>query len=157
MEPSLRKTIRLLAAGKSPWPLFLWGEPGTGKSCAALCLLDRAGGFYFTAGTLAEEVLMVNKGEAQYPSGQRLTPLGFWREIMSTALVVIDEVGTRSKVGDWQYDCLKRVLDAREGMPLVVIANHSLADVASLYDDRVASRLAAGTVHQLQGEDRRLL
>lgn len=158
IDPTVRATFRGLAKGELPWPLFLWGPPGTGKSCAALSLLDHAGGLYFTAALLGEDAVLVAKGELQYPgSGHRITPKGFWREISETPLVVLDELGTRAKASEWQYEQVKRLLDAREGLPLVCVANHDLGELAQVYDDRVASRLAAGTVFLLGGEDRRLV
>lgn len=156
IEPSLRKALRELAAGKLPWPLFLWGPPGVGKSCAALALLDRTGGFYWTAGGLAEDVVLINKGELHYPSGRRITTKGFWQEVSVCELVVLDELGLRARAGDWQYDCVKRLLDAREGLPLIGLSNLTLDQLVHCYDDRVCSRLAAGTIHHLGGEDRRL-
>src|SRR5436309_2297801 len=48
IAPGLRDAIRELVSGEAPWPLFLHGDVGAGKSCAALCVLDHAGGDYLT-------------------------------------------------------------------------------------------------------------
>lgn len=156
IDPDLKRTIRALCAGELPWPLFLWGPPGTGKTCAALLLLDHASGMYWTPDELAEDMILASKGQVHYESGRGVTPKALWREIGQRPLVVVDELGVRSKVGEWQYQCLKRLLDAREGKPLVGISNLNLKEIVQVYDDRIASRLAAGTVFHLAGKDRRL-
>src|SRR5437868_6300640 len=48
IDKDLRATINRLINGNEPWPLFLHGPAGTGKTAAALCLMDFAGGRYFT-------------------------------------------------------------------------------------------------------------
>lgn len=156
IHPDLRTVMRKMVLGESPWPLVITGAAGVGKTCAALCLLDHAGGLYFTAQGLADEVLYAGKGQVQSPGGLPVSQRQLWQEIAGTSLVVVDEVGTREKVSDWHYDCFKRVLDEREGKPLVVLSNLALDAIVTLYDDRVTSRLAAGTVFTLQGSDRRL-
>lgn len=150
LSAQLRTLIRECVAGAQPWPLLLWGTPGTGKTCAGLVLLDYAGGMYFPAQTLANEIA------AAYRNELRFSAKAIWGEVAKTSLVVLDEIGARSKVTDHQYDCLKRVLDDREGKPLVCISNLDLESIAQVYDDRIASRLAAGTVGHVVGEDRRL-
>lgn len=41
VPPLLRQYVDELRAGRRKWPLFLHGPVGSGKSCAALCLVDR--------------------------------------------------------------------------------------------------------------------
>lgn len=154
---ALRKAIRATVAGEAPWPLVVSGPAGCGKTCAALCLLDHAGGLYFTAASLAEKLILASKGELyNHDSHHTISNAALWEEIATTTLVVLDEVGAREKVSDWHYECVKRVLDEREGRPLMVLTNLSLGAIDELYDDRVASRLAGGTVLILDGPDRRL-
>ena len=40
IDAGLRSTLRDLASGAKPWPLFLWGTAGGGKTLASLCLAD---------------------------------------------------------------------------------------------------------------------
>jgi DNA replication protein DnaC len=158
IPPQVREAIRALVAGKANWPLVLCGGPGTGKTCASLCLLDYhlGGGFYFTATGLAQEAACAQMGEIYLPnSGRLLTLSQFWLELGNCQLVVLDELGTRGQVTDHHYDCVQRLLNAREGKPLVCCSNLRLADLATVYDDRIVSRLSAGTVLWLEGADRR--
>ncbi len=158
MENNLGRVIRDCVDGSLPWPLVLIGKPGTGKTCAALCLLDHAGGLYFTAAGLAGKILLAYKGELYNPDSKlRVSAASLWEEIARTTLVVLDELGARQRVSDHAYECVYRVVDERSGRPLVVGSNLSLDVLAGLYDDRLTSRLAAGTVLELTGPDRRLL
>lgn len=153
---ALRRAIRRVVAAESPWPLVVLGPAGTGKSCAALCLLDHAGGFYYTAADLAAELIRAMQGRLATASGRSVWPEQLWSELASAALVVLDELGTRARVSDHAYECVKRLLDEREGRPLVCLGNLSLEQLSQVYDDRVCSRLAAGTLLWLDGDDRRL-
>lgn len=159
IPPPLRDEVRRLVAGEAPWPLFVSAPAGVGKTCAALCLLDHAGGLYYTATGLASAVIEAQQGRLTWREEARngtLFPEALWRWLAREPLVVLDELGSRDRVSDHHYECVKRLLDERHGKPLVVLSNLDLARVGQLYDDRVASRLAAGTVIRLEGRDRRL-
>jgi len=161
IEGALRQTIRQLASGEAPWPLLIWGPVGTGKTCAALCLLDHAGGDYLTAAELAEKVIAAQQGRLEHDYGHggdavTFTPERYWAHLGKQPLIVLDELGARERVSDHAYESTKRLIDLREGRPLIALSNLDLALLAERYDDRIASRLAAGTVCRLEGEDRRL-
>lgn len=151
-----RTTFNDLVMGKVPWPLYLHGLAGRGKTCAGLCLIDRTCGEWWDLPALCDTL-----NQAQYQSyfndaGYREYPSTIWTNWRDARVGFLDEVGTRSKVTDTHYDVLRRALDAREGKPAVYMSNLALAEIASVYDDRIASRLASGTVLELTGEDRRL-
>lgn len=153
----MRTVFQELSRGEKPWPLTLSGAPGLGKTCAGLLLLDYAGGLYFTACTLADTVLQAAKGQLLTPRERRVIgETMLWHEIGQAALVVLDDLGARERVGDWQYQQVKRLLDDREGMPLVILTNLDLETLDKLYDERITSRLAGGTYLRLEGVDRRL-
>ena len=67
---------------------------------------------------------------------------------------VLDDVGQRTKVSDCQYDAIKIALDRREGRPLLITTNLSLFDLATVYDERISSRLMGGTVIETSGDRR---
>lgn len=156
IDPALRKVIRAVVSGDAPWPLFVGGSTGTGKTCAGLCLIDHSPGWYLTASTLCESVILAMKGQLFTADGRRIGLNAYWESLATSTLVVLDELGSREKITDHHYDCCKRLLDDREGKPMMCISNLNLDQLSALYDDRVASRLSAGTVFYLQGEDRRL-
>ena len=80
---------------------------------------------------------------------------GILEEIAETTLLCLDDIGLRSP-SDAAYDILHAVMTARRRNPTVITGNLSPVQLAKLYDDRIASRLAQGTVLELCGADRRL-
>ncbi len=159
VPPPLREAFGALTRAKAPWPLFVAGPPGTGKTCAALVLLDHAGGEYHTAAGLCEALIRSAAGRLEWSHlgrGGTLWPEQFWKQLAAAPLVVLDELGARDRVSDHHYEAVKRVLDERHGRPLVLLSNLDLAALERLYDDRLASRMAAGTVVRLDGPDRRI-
>jgi DNA replication protein DnaC len=161
VDAKVRKRIRTFLACSDPrWPLVLWGAVGCGKSCAALCLADRVNGaIYQTLRELADVILEARAGKLWRDAGAgegmiRVSEWSVWRQLDRAPLVVLDELGTR-KAGDLEYEILKRVLDKREGRPLVCVSNHAPAELAKLFDARVADRLEGGTVIEYPGGSRR--
>lgn len=147
--------------GRTPWPIFAFGPVGVGKTCGALWLCDWSAGpaIYSDFARFVDRWVDGKMG--------RLREAGSHGECVVTAsmlesdwqradLVVLDELGARERVTDAGYDGLRRLLDARFGQPLIVLANVDLDTVSRLFDDRVASRLAGGTVVRVDGPDRRL-
>jgi hypothetical protein len=43
----------------------------------------------------------------------------------------------------------------RKGRPVVIVSNHDLRKLSEIYDERIVSRLSAGTVLEIRGQDRR--
>lgn len=158
IQPYLRGTLRSLVTGDQPWPLFMTGAAGRGKTCAALCLLDYTGGEYLTAAELCEIANLSREGRymQRAESGSvTVYPQQFWRWIASRPLFVLDEIGLRENASDHQYETLQRFLEARTGLPTIFISNISTTALRRVYDDRIVSRISRGTVADVQGEDRR--
>lgn len=167
VDAGLKNVFRSLVSGKSRWPLFLHGRPGTGKTCAALALLDHLFPWqqvYFTAAELTSAVMATFGTKEPFD----WTRFGRYRADVGSrddspdgkrgaALVVIDELGIRSNVSDTHYECVQRVLDLRVGLPLIVVSNHDIAGIGRIYDARIASRCESGTVVELAGRDRRTM
>jgi DNA replication protein DnaC len=157
IAPSIRKRVENVIEGIDPWPLVLVGGVGTGKTCTAGCMLDLAAGqrIYKTVPQLAEDLVLAGKGELS-ESGYPVSTSGYWARWREAALVVLDELGTRERASDFVYESVKRAIDERQDMPAVFISNLGLDDLAKVFDDRVSSRLAQGTVIHFDGPDRRL-
>jgi len=158
IRPDARQAIRRLVSGDDPWPLLMHGPAGGGKTCASLCLCDRCYADYETVRSLADRHISAQKGTLYYSgvTGGRCTPSDIWRDWSVHELTVLDEIGGRGVVSDHHYECVKEAIDARMGKPAIFISNHGPERLATLYDDRVTSRLAAGTVLELVDDDRRV-
>ncbi len=144
VDQDLRDVFRGLATGEKLWPLYLCGPSGAGKTAAALCLCD-----------FAESALYLTVSEV---SNRIMAGVMDWQALETSALVVLDEIGERVKVGDLEYHAVKQVPHVREMRALSVaiyISNCNRQEVHNLYDDRVASRLFCGTVFELDANDRR--
>src|SRR5262245_35047836 len=63
VNPGLLAAFEALAGGQADWPLFLHGQAGTGKTCAALALADHVqGSEYWTAQELCEQLIEASFG-----------------------------------------------------------------------------------------------
>jgi len=80
----LLKKIDRLVTGNEPWPLFLWGTPGTGKTCASLVMCDIVPGSYYLTAEDAADALI---------NGKEIV----WEVITERRLVVLDELGSRER------------------------------------------------------------
>jgi IstB-like ATP binding protein len=155
IDRDLRLVLRGLITGKEKWPLLLTGPAGTGKTCAALCLLDWASGEYWKFGDLHRHVLLVADGKISGEHGPVFLR-DFWSMFRAQKLIVIDELGLREKVSDAQYETMLEALERRYERPLLAISNLGPPDLEKTFDARIYSRLMRGTVIELVGQDRRL-
>ncbi len=144
--PAVCDLFGSLVAGKACWPFFVYGPVGGGKTYAGLTFCDLVEHSHFA--TLEGECSAVMKGG----SVLRDHSDGLNR------MIVLDEIGERSVNGDLHYTVLKGLLDDREynhEKVGVYLSNLSPAELVKMFDDRMVSRLTAGTVFKLEGKDRR--
>lgn len=143
VAPQLRSIFRSLVSGERPWPLYLWGQVGTGKTLAALCLCDHVeGSYYRTVSALATN---------RMARGDDMDHVG------AVELAVLDEIGGRGAGGELIPGVVQDFADyrARQSHVAVYVSNLDVPQIAALFDDRIASRLSCGTVFELTGPDRR--
>lgn len=160
-KPAVCDALRECAMGQAPWPLFLTGNIGAGKTCAALALLDyvREHTQYWTVADLCAHYIDVQFGRVRddrWRGDERMTTAIFWRRWSQSELCVLDELGQREKVKDPMFDTTKKAIDLREGRPLIIVSNLSGDEIGDIYDDRIASRCVSGTRVKMKGQDRRL-
>lgn len=159
LDSGLADCIAELVAGRLEWPLYLYGPVGTGKTCAALLLCDAVGGgcLYYSVDDAAEQRIAAMKGLLYCDAtGSRIHPHQWRARWRGAALGIVDELGIRSEPSAYEYEVVKLLIDTRKGKPLLLIANHPPDRLASLYDQRLASRVSEGTVFELGGSDRRI-
>ena len=163
--------IREAAFAGLRWPLVVTGKPGTGKTCAGLCVADHVrGSNWWTWDDFWRFIADVNFGRATETRGGEWnqeggyrevstsvtwTPKKFWTSFGNLSLAVIDDVGLRASANDTQYEAMKTALDRREKIPLIVTSNLDLPELGKIFDLRIMDRLASGTVVELTGESRR--
>ena len=181
IAPQVRAILRKLLNGESPWPLYLWGPAGTGKTSAALVVLDYCGrnqcehepepeihdwiyGFAEVR-SITSMRIAADKGLGSIGASYFGLPDGCsaWAKLVENwkrlPLCVLDEIGVGSTASDFRLDALLEVLNTRcdhPVKPLIVTSNLEPKEIEKAYDDRVASRILAGTVHHVGGYDRRI-
>lgn len=153
-HPEAADLLNHAVNGRRPWPLFVVGDVGSGKTRLGLVLLDMFGGLYYTRKLWVERVNDAQFRRLQSKAGFTLSPGEVRLEWSRASLTVMDELGTTSKVTDFAREEVQLCLDARFGKPAVYISNMDLATIGTLYDDRVASRLSGGTILHLTGDYR---
>ena len=156
-----RALLKAVTTGQAPWPILMHGPVGTGKTCAALCVLDRClfSRRYFTAQKMCEDAAAALCHELYDGAGYAMSTIAFWMAWSRADIACLDEIGSRSsrdKVSDHHYETVKRAIDERRGEPSIWISNLDPDGLAKVYDDRIASRLSEGTIIMFAGADRRV-
>lgn len=167
--------------GELPWPLYLFGDAGTGKTCASLVMLDHMGvdalggrltscseplrpwlAGFIDVRSIAGIKISTDKGRYRWGDKDG-DETARWdrllRIIARRPLVVLEELGVGREAADFKLDSLLEVLDhlANEPVrPFVVTSNMKPSEIASVYDDRVADRILCGTVHKMIGQSKRM-
>ena len=167
IDPTLRIWLRDLVTGRKPWPFFLYGLPGRGKSCAALCLTDYVGGWFIGADQFVDRMRAADLGKLMTGGASGICdpwPVSMedaWQDWTEAPLVVLDEIGLNEAPTAFHKRIIKEAIDRRfelqrEPKPTVFISNLNLTGISQRLNDQIASRLAAcGSLFELTGPDRR--
>jgi len=147
VDPNLVAIMRELVNGVAPWPLLLYGSPGTGKTAAGKLL---------NAVVYKSVMALASDYEAVAFDLESQT----WSDIKKSELVVVDEIGARTRqANEYSFQAMKTILDWREDYKNrtgVYISNLEPTALSKVYDDRIVSRLMAGTVYEIKGVDMRI-
>ena len=135
-----------LVTGRLPWPLYLHGVVGSGKTRAVLALCDQRE--FARLWTLHAVTRKMFAKDSPWE--------GVWRLPGGPRLAVLDEIGMHIETKDWEYDALLLFSEWREDTPVIYVSNHPREVILTKYDERIQSRLGCGTVFELPGPDRRL-
>lgn len=142
---------RIQSAVKTVWqerrfPLYIHGPTGTGKSCLAALVFSML--HHMPMWRRADEFLIDI-------ATKRNDGWGALKEkIRHSPCLFLDDLGLRPPT-ESMFHALFDVMELRANRPLVICSNKTLSQLAALYDDRIISRLSAGTQLLIDGEDRR--
>lgn len=140
---------------KIKWLAFL-GQTGTGKTHLACALIYEA----MLSGMTVEytkHIGLIREIRSTYGSG-RITEKQVVQRFNRANLLVIDEIGLRSVMSDWERATLDDIIDHRSEMKkrLILTSNLSSKEFFGLLGERVESRFAElGEVVPLIGDDYR--
>lgn len=161
----LSDAFRACRTAKAPWPLMVHGSVGSGKSRFAMLCHDWYGGAFFDFAALVGEYGSLRRGTLTADGSNMILEGGDWtvREaywveaLKRPRIFILDDIGRRSDSdAATARELLSRLLDARENQPSLLISNLNPQQIERLYDDRIASRMCAGTVVKVEGQDRRI-
>lgn len=158
---------------KRAWPIYLTGPTGTGKSSAAACCFRRAIATdceaasndnqwprYITWPVFCSRLITarVDGITIQNEDGRtyQADEAAWWRRWSTKRLVVIDEIGLRT-ANEVRHEAMWQLLEHRRGLPTIVTGNLDAEGLTNTFDDRVLSRLLAGTWIRVGGVDQRLI
>lgn len=144
------------------WPIYLKGQPGRGKSFVAAAAFRRwktSPAIWMSFVDFADRSMRVAKdGEmGMYIFGNfcEFSRESWWRRFGNASLVVIDEIGS-GMTHEWRNECFWNLLEARRKQPLIMTGNLRLDELADKFDERIESRINAGSIISFEGEDMRL-
>lgn len=158
LKTAIRETVET-----NCWPLMIYGDPGTGKSCASACIyrMWNPVAYWYRLEHFVRDIHIcrtsdrkavrhIVNGESVYRSESKL-----WEFVENErALWCIDDVGTRSAT-ESAFDIIFDLIDKRAGLPMILTSNLGLEGLAKVFDSRIADRINAGTIVNLTGESRR--
>lgn len=148
VDPTLRRTMKGCLDGELPWPVYLFGPVGSGKTSAALCVVDHVNGSLYTG--VADWCDQLDRAR-NMDSGV----FGLWERASESSLTVLDELGTRERPSDARWEVVLRFSDRREWKPAIYVSNLTPEEFRTFYGERIYDRVRCGTVCELGGSSRR--
>jgi len=141
--------------------LYLWGEPGRGKSHSCCAFLKHLWSEGWDVARVNYEILVLQIRDSFKPNSL-ISELTILRPFLVVSKLVIEDVGTCVSVGQQESEFSLRtflvLLDQRleQGFATFVTTNRSIEELAQSFDQRIASRLqwACEVVH-VRGKDKR--
>lgn len=161
----LRRVVETIRGKR--FPLFLYGGTGVGKTCIAALIYRRfrAQPMWLRAddlllslatGRTSREHMHVDSIDEDGHLVRKLVTFNQYQRMLASApCVFLDDLGVRAPT-DPMRQYLFDLLEYRKGKPLVITSNLAPHEgLSEMFDDRIISRICAGTVICISGEDRR--
>jgi DNA replication protein DnaC len=152
-----------MAMDSKRWPIYLCGEAGRGKSCAAAsiyCGWSRSALWLEANAVVADIINCRTNGRGFIVRTTAEQSWDEWgsqieRKVRDASLVVFDDVGMRRPT-EAAFEVFFGLINLRRGKPTIYTGNPDPKRLCEVYDRRIASRLLCGTVIELTGADRRI-
>ena len=142
VSPKVLQQIRSVCNCERPWPIYMYGKTGVGKTSAALAITDHVTRCWYT--DIAD---MPPPWERHW---------GDWNQIRRCNLVVIDDIGqVGAEKTDFEYKQIAKVFRLRNYKPTIWVSNHEPKLIDELFDTRIWDRLCKGTIIHYDGVSRR--
>ena len=130
------------------FPIYVSGDVGTGKTGLAAVMYRIASRPIWRRADSFLLDLSMGRSDDTYRSELR--------KAADASLLVLDDLGIR-KPSEGMFHLLFDVLELRKTKPTIITSNKTIDELSDHYTDgRIYSRLAAGTVMQMTGKDRRV-
>ena len=130
------------------FPIYVTGSVGTGKTGLAAVMYRLARRPIWRRADSFLLDLSMGRSDDTYRSEVR--------KAADASLLVLDDLGIR-KPSEGMFHLLFDVLELRKTKPTIITSNKTLDELSDQYTDgRIYSRLAAGTVMTIGGDDRRI-
>ena len=141
----------------TPHGLVITGPPGTGKTRLAVAILASL----VTKATFAVEFYharaLMRRLWSVYRDDAKEREEDVLRDLCECPVLVIDDLGHEGRVSEAAIGALHEILSDRIGefRTTIITTNCTEAQLAKVYDEAIASRLAAWDMLVLTGDDRR--
>lgn len=151
IDKKVLATMEKCIESGGPYPIFLHGHQGRGKTYAAYYHANRT---YPKAGYVRMKWYATPRDLQAAIITHRAEAIATFRD---SACVVIDNFGAvTADMNDFMSEELVALFDRREGQPTIIVSNMSPAMVTQNLVAPLASRLLCGTVVEYKGQDRRI-
>ena len=155
-QGSVGSVAKLRQCIQSPFDVMLTGKPGTGKTHLATAVLKQiidngTPQCYFVS--IPVMVMQINEA---YRDDIGQSPQSIINRMSSYKVIVLDDLGAEKATENVKTVVYQIINDRLERQhPTIITTNCGIGDIASNYNERIASRLKSYTVLTLAGKDNR--
>ncbi len=127
-------------------PVYIHGATGRGKSFLAARVFVGVSLWpnWYRYGDFVDGVIRSSKGDG----------VAGWLKIEEAKLLIIDEIGIGA-VTEWKNEIMWKILELRKDRPTVLTGNIKPTELTKIFDARIASRIVAGSLVEVDGHDLR--